>query len=166
MIDPKDDKLDIGDKPNNDENKHIDIPLKPKIQQYFSVVERSQIDLKLIVKVTRTRRVQTVLHLATQHPPVFVRLLVISQRYLCFQWVFPSCVVSLRHLYLALHQLALFYLLIDNRVVGIRILLSSHIEQILTRRIKSRPNWILMRIGRHLVVHTVSFDDTIISNSG
>ena len=41
MIDPKDNKLDIGDKPNNDENKHIDIPLKPKVQQYFSVVERS-----------------------------------------------------------------------------------------------------------------------------
>lgn len=85
MVEPKDDKLQIGDEPNNDKHKHVDVPSESEIQQDLRMVQRNKVYLKFILEIRAASGVKTKLDLTIQQNSTLASLLMISQRDLRLQ---------------------------------------------------------------------------------
>ena len=51
MIYPKDDKLSVADRSNQDEDQHVYIPFETKVKQNAGMIQRCENNLKLIIEI-------------------------------------------------------------------------------------------------------------------
>lgn len=79
MIAPEQEEFEVGNQSNYDEDQHIDVPLKPEIQQDLSVGQGKDAYIQLVTKIGMALSIQAELHFACDHSSLIIRNLIIPE---------------------------------------------------------------------------------------